>query len=364
MTDPTSFMWHAVRIAGKAKGKANPNPTVGSVIVNNGKIVGEGVTSAIGGPHAEINAMKQAGSSAKNAEMYVTLEPCSFHGRTPPCCEAIVQAGITKIYCALRDPDKRVRGKGLKYLRQHGIEVEVGLLKKQATDLHATYLTHRKTGRPHFVLKLAQSLDGQIATYSGDSKWITGIKARRHVHRWRSFVDAVVIGANTLNLDNPKLTVRHVKGKNPRPIVIDGRLNSNPKASLFSRPGTILVTGKNTSILKRHAIAQTGTEVWTFSTSNGVIDLNDFARRAGENEIVSAIVEGGGQLATSFLKAQLIDNIHIYQAPRILGNGVAGIGELNIKVITEGLKLSEVNTRRLGTDILYSAKVKYPCLPG
>ena len=154
-----------------------------------------------------------------------------------------------------------------------------------------------------------------------------------------------------------------MKGKNPRPIVIDGRLNSNPKASLFSRPGTILVTGKNTSILKRHAIAQTGTEVWTFSTSNGVIDLNDFARRAGENEIVSAIVEGGGQLATSFLKAQLIDNIHIYQAPRILGNGVAGIGELNIKVITEGLKLSEVNTRRLGTDILYSARVKYPCLP-
>ncbi|MEE3232540.1 MAG: bifunctional diaminohydroxyphosphoribosylaminopyrimidine deaminase/5-amino-6-(5-phosphoribosylamino)uracil reductase RibD [Candidatus Latescibacterota bacterium] len=364
MRDPTSFMRRAITIAKRARGKANPNPTVGSVIVKNGQIVGEGVTSAIGGPHAETNALMQAGSSAKNAELYVTLEPCSFHGRTPPCCEAIVQAGIAKVYCALRDPDKRVSGQGLKYLRQQDIKVDVGLLKEEAKDLHATYLTHRKNGRPHFVLKLAQSLDGQIATYSGDSKWITGIKARRHVHRWRSFVDAVVIGANTLNLDNPKLTVRHVDGRNPRPIVVDGRLNSNPEASLFSRPGTILATGKNTSMSKRHAIALTGTEIWTFSTNNGVIDLNDFARRAGENNIVSAIVEGGGQLATAFLKAQLIDNIHIYQAPRILGKGVSGIGELNIKLIAESLKLREVNTRRLGADILYSAKVEYPCLLG
>ncbi len=356
-------MRRAITIAGNARGRANPNPTVAAIVVKNGQIVGEGVTSPVGGLHAEINALKQAGDSARKAEMYVTLEPCSFHGRTPPCCEAIVTAGIAKVYCALRDPDKRVNGKGIKYLRQNGVEVAIGLLKECAKDLHVAYMTHRKKGRPHFLLKLAQSLDGQIATDSGDSRWITGIPARRHVHRWRSYVDAVIIGTNTLNLDNPQLTVRHVRGRNPRPIVIDGRFNSNPEASLFTRPGTILATGKNTSKSKRHSVTDKGTEVWTFPTNNGVIDLYDFAQRAGEKEIVSAIVEGGQQLATSFLKAQLIDDLHIYQAPRILGKGISGIGELDIKLVTESLKLSKVSLRRLGTDILYSAKVDYPCLP-
>ena len=225
---------------------------VGAVIVCDNQVIAKGhnMTEALNDvtAHAEMQVFTMAanflgGKFLDECTLYVTLEPCSFHGRTPPCCEAIVTAGITKVYCALRDPDKRVSGKGIKYLRQNGVEVAIGLLKERAKDLHVAYLTHRKNGRPHFLLKLAQSLDGQIATNSGDSKWITGIQARRHAHRWRSFVDAVIIGTNTLNLDNPQLTVRHVRGRNPKRIVIDGRFNSNPEASLFTRPGTILATG-------------------------------------------------------------------------------------------------------------------------
>ena len=362
MNKPTDFMHRAITIAERARGQANPNPTVGSVIVKKGKVVGEGVTSKIGGPHAEINALMQAGPNSKNAELFVTLEPCCFHGRTSPCCEAIVKAGIRKVYYAIQDPDSRVRGRGSRYLKQNGVVVEKGLLKKQATDLHVMYLTHRKKRRPHFILKLAQTLDGQIATHSGHSKWITGIQARRHVHRWRSFVDAIIIGANTLNLDNPKLTVRHTSGRSPKPIIVDGRLRANPEASLFTRADAILVTGKNTPRQKRYAFAEKGTELWTFPTSNGIIDLNDFAQHAGENQIVGAIVEGGGQLATAFLKARLIDDVHIYQAPKIIGKGTPGIGELNTNLISESLRLSEVNVQQLGKDILYSGKVEYPCL--
>ncbi len=367
MSDPASYMRRAVRLASRARGRANPNPTVGAVIATrDGRIVGEGVTSPAGGPHAEVNAFAVAGAQSQGADLYVTLEPCAFHGRTPPCCEAVVAAGIKKTYGALQDPDSRVNGRGFAYLRQHGIEVEVGLLQAEAEKLHAAYITHRTQQRPHTILKLAQTLDGRIATRNGDARWITGQEARRHAHRWRSWVDAVVVGAHTLIHDDPQLNVRHVKGRDPRPIVIDGRLRADPKAQLFSRPGAVLATAESAPLAKQRAIAETGTDVWTFADAagqEGRFDLRRFVERAAQEDITSLIVEGGGQLAAGFLREKLVDQVHIYLAPRILGEGTNAIADLHIDTIEQSLALKNVRTRRLGQDLLYTAEVAYPCSP-
>lgn len=354
-------MRRALTLARRARGRANPNPTVGAVVVRKGRIVGEGVTSPVGGPHAEINALAKAGKSARGATLYVTLEPCAFHGRTPPCCNAVVDAGIRRVYCALQDPDPRVSGRGIAHMRRHGIAVETGLLSQQASQLHAAYIIHRTQQRPYTILKLAQTLDGRIAARGGDARWITGEAARRHAHRWRSYVDAVAVGANTLLCDDPQLSVRHVRGRSPRPIAIDGQLRAQTDAQLFARPGAILATGKRSPAAKRRAVQAAGAAVWTFSTRGGRIDLCDFARRAAEEHITSLIVEGGGQLAAAFLRAQLVDQVHIYLAPRILGEGIAAIADLRIERIADSLTLKDVRTRQLGADLLYTAEVEYPC---
>ncbi len=361
MNEHEAYMRRALALARRARGRANPNPTVGAVVVRGGRIVGEGVTSPVGGPHAEVNALNAAGAKARGATLYVTLEPCAFHGRTPPCCDAVIDAGIQRVYCALRDPDGRVNGRGISRMRRRGIAVEWGLLEAEAAELHAAYITHRTQQRPHTILKLAQTLDGRIAARSGDARWITGEAARRHAHRWRSYVDAVAVGANTLLADDPQLSVRHVRGRSPRPIVIDGRLRAHPNARLFARPGAVLATGKTASAAKRRAIEATGSAVWTFSTRGGHIDLRDFAQRAAEEDITSLIVEGGGQLAAAFLRAHLVDQVHIYLAPRILGDGIAAVADLHIERIADSLALKNVRTRALGADLLYTAEVEYPC---
>lgn len=362
MSDPASYMRRALELAQRARDRATPNPTVGAVVVRDGRIVGEGATSPVGGPHAEINAFTAAGEAARGAELYVTLEPCAFYGRTPPCCEAVVKAGIKKIYCALQDPDARVNGQGFAHLRQHGIEVESGLLQAQAEKLHAAYITHRTKQRPLIILKLAQTLDGRIAARNGDARWISGEASRRHAHRWRARADAVAVGANTLIADDPLLNVRHIKGRDPRPIAIDGRLRADAKAQLFSRPGAILATGHNAPTDKLRAIAAKGAEVWTCAEKEGHVDLRDFVTRAAAANITSLIVEGGGELAAAFLREKLVDQVHIYIAPRILGTGISAIADLHSKEIKDSLQLKEVRTRRLGADLLYTAEVEYPCL--
>ncbi len=361
MNDHATYMRRALALARRARGRANPNPTVGAVVVRNGRIVGEGVTSPVGGAHAEVNAFATAANLARGATLYVTLEPCSFHGRTPPCCQAVVEAGVKKVYCALEDPDRRVNGRGIAHLRRHGVHVDVGLLGDEAAALHAAYITHRTQQRPYTILKLAQTLDGRIAARGGDARWITGEAARRHAHRWRSYVDAVAVGANTLIADDPLLSVRHVRGRSPRPIAIDGRLRARPSAKLFAQPGAILATGKTAPAAKRRAVEAAGAHVWTFSTQRGRIDLRSFARRAAEEDITSLIVEGGGQLAAAFLRARLVDQVHIYLAPRILGEGIAAVADLHIEQIASSIALKGVCTRRLGDDLLYTAEVEYPC---
>ena len=363
MNAPAQYMRRALRLAQRGRGKVSPNPMVGAVVVREDCIVGEGAHLQVGGAHAEVHALRGAGAEARGADLYVTLEPCSFHGRTPPCTEAVLRAGIKRLYCAMEDPDERVSGRGLAALREKGVAIEVGLGAEEARRLNAAYIKHRTQNLPWVALKLAQTLDGRIAARSGDARWITGPRARRHVHRWRSWVDAVVVGAGTVQADDPLLTVRHVPGRDPRPIVIDGRLRTSPEARVYQRPGAVLVTAQDAPADKRRAYAAQGAEVWLFPAAAGRIDLRQpFGRMACEG-MTSVLLEGGGQLAAAALSDRVVDQVLLYLAPRLMGAGVAAIGDLEVERAAEAIQLASSRTQRLGPDLLYTAEVRYPCSP-
>jgi diaminohydroxyphosphoribosylaminopyrimidine deaminase / 5-amino-6-(5-phosphoribosylamino)uracil reductase len=363
MNATADYMRRALRLAERGRGRVSPNPLVGAVVVRDGRIVGEGAHLQVGGPHAEINAFARSGEAARGATLYVTLEPCSFHGRTPPCSEAIVSAGIARVVCALVDPDPRVCGAGVRRLREAGIEVETGLLQAEAERQNAAYLKHRRQGLPLVVLKLAQTLDGRIATCTGEARWLTGEKARRHVHRWRSWVDGVMVGAGTVLADDPRLDVRHVRGRDPRPMVVDGRLRVTPRARLFQRPGAVLITSTASPAEQRAAFAARGVEVWTFEAPQGRICLRQALARAAAAGMTSIMIEGGGQLAAAALRDRVIDQVMIYIAPRLLGEGIASIASLGAFRLAEAIALDEARVQRLEDDFLYTAAVRYPCSP-
>ena len=363
MSHTEDHMRRALRIALRGRGKVSPNPMVGAVLVKRGRVVGEGAHLQVGGPHAEANAFAQTGARARDADLYVTLEPCAFHGRTPPCVDAVIAAGVARVFCAMEDPDHRVAGRSFAKLRRAHIAGEVGIMEEQARRLNAAYVKHRTQNLPLTLLKLAQTLDGRIAARGGDARWITGAEARRYVHRWRSWVDAVIVGAGTVIADDPQLNVRHVKGRDPRPIVIDGKLRTSPRSRVFARPGAVLVTSEKTASRKRRAYAERGAEVWTFPARAGRIDLRLPLTRAAGEGMTSVLIEGGGELAAAALADRVVDQVHFYVAPRLMGTGVAAIGDLAIARAADAVQLNGVQTRRLGADLLYTAEVQYPCSP-
>lgn len=363
MTEAAAYMRRALRLAERGRGRVSPNPMVGAVLVRDGRVVGEGAHLRLGGEHAEVNAFTRAGEQARAATLYVTLEPCSVHGRTPPCTEAIVRAGVDRVVCAVIDPDPRVNGRGVEQLRRAGLQVEVGLLADEAARLNAAYLKHRSQGLPLVVLKLAQTLDGRIATRTGQSRWITGEAARREVHRWRARLDAVMVGAGTVLADDPELTVRLVRGRNPRPLVVDGRLRVPPTARVFSRSGAVLVTGDGADPERRDAFTRQGVEVWTFPAPGGWLDLRLPLARAAAAGMTSVLLEGGAGLATAALRDRVVDQVQVYLAPILLGEGIASLGDLGITDLRQAIGLEEVRVRKLGSDLLYTATVRYPCSP-
>ena len=355
-------MRRALRLARKGRGRVSPNPLVGSVVVRDGRIVGEGAHLKVGGPHAEVHALAQAGGRARDATLYVTLEPCSHHGRTPPCTDALISAGIRRVVCALEDPDPQVSGSGVLRLREAGMTVETGLLRADAERENAAYLKHRREGRPLVILKLAQTLDGQIATRTGDSRWITGPQARSFAHRWRSWVDGVMVGAGTLAADDPQLTVRHVKGRNPRPMVVDGRLRVSPRARVFQQPGAVLITAVS-SPSRLAPFSDRGVDIWSFDAPRSRIDLRQPLATAGRQGMTSVIIEGAAELAAAALRDRVVDQVMIFVAPRILGRGLGSVGDLGTERIEDGVCLENLHTRRLGPDLLYTAEVRYAPLP-
>ncbi len=341
-----------IKVAEKGKGLVSPNPLVGCLIVKRGKIVGRGYHKQYGTEHAEINAIKSAGKKVANAAMYINIEPCSHWGKTPPCTEKIVEAGIREVIIGMYDPNPLVEG--FKELKFRGIKTKINILEKEAKKVNEIYLKYMKTKRPFVVLKVAMSMDGKIATRTGDSKYITGREARKYVHQLRSDLDAVMIGINTVLKDDPKLTPRMVKnGTDPMKVVIDSELKTPMKCNLMKQPSKLIIATTNKAPkAKINKFYQKGVNVIVLNSKRGMVDLKELMKELGKKEITSLMIEGGSQLNSSAIKDRIADKLLIFTAPKIVGNGLEAIGNLGITNIDKAVKLKNIKTMKIGKDVL------------
>jgi len=341
-------MGAALSLAARNLGQTWPNPAVGCVIVDaSGHVVGRGFTQRGGRPHAETEALKMAGDRARGATVYVTLEPCSHHGKTPPCADALIAAGIKRCVAAIEDPDPRVSGNGFAKLRAAGIIVEAGLLADRARDLNIGFLTRVTRGRPLVALKLATSLDGRIATRSGESRWITGEPARAFGHLLRATHDAIAVGSGTVLADDPELTCR-LKGledRSPVRVVFDRRGRTPTSAKLLTGKPTTWVVGKN--------IKNASQTIEVAENMDSTTWLSEALAKLGVAGLTRVLVEGGATLATAFLKAGLVDRIYWFRAPVVIGgDGLPGVAPLPVDRLAESVGLRCVGSRTLGNDVL------------
>lgn len=359
------WMKEALLLAEKGKGSVSPNPLVGCVIIDSkGEKVGEGYHKQFGKPHAEVNALTSVKdkNKLKGATVYVTLEPCSHTGKTPPCADLLASLPIQKVVVAMKDPNPKVNGSGILILTNAGIEVEVGVLEKEAEKLNEFFIHHQTFGRPLVTLKVAQTVDGFLAAADGDSQWISGKQSRKKVHEWRSEYDAVMVGRTTAMADNPNLTVRHVTGRQPHRIVIDGPFELPKTLNLFSdkyeEKTTILTWNKEASneaadpMLKMLAQNYFRGEIIQTSKKNGHVDLREAFSLLGEKGITSVLVEGGQQLSSSLIKEGLVDKLCVFIAPKLLGAGTRSILNIGINKMNEIAELKDVTWEKIGDDML------------
>jgi diaminohydroxyphosphoribosylaminopyrimidine deaminase/5-amino-6-(5-phosphoribosylamino)uracil reductase len=338
------FMAVALRLAERGLGSVWPNPAVGCVLVHDGRIVGRGWTQPGGRPHGEVEALRRTGGAALGATAYVSLEPCAHYGRTPPCTMALLQAGIRRVVVATADPDPRVDGRGIEQLRQAGVEVAVGLCGAEAEAINAGFILRVRTGRPLVTLKLATSLDGRIATKTGASQWITGEQARARGHLLRASHDAIMIGSGTALADDPALTCRlpGLEDRSPVRIVLDRRLRLSPTSQVAAGARTVptwLFSGGDASARRRDALRMLGVDVQTVGTDDsGRLDLREVLAALGARGITRLLVEGGAELATSLLRARLVDRLAWFRGPVLIGgDGQAAIGALGVEAIIDAL---------------------------
>jgi diaminohydroxyphosphoribosylaminopyrimidine deaminase / 5-amino-6-(5-phosphoribosylamino)uracil reductase len=354
------YMSVALALARLATGLTSPNPAVGAVIVKDGVVLGQGYTQPPGSDHAEIVALKQAGAEARGATLYVTLEPCCHFGRTPPCTQAIIQAGIREVHFSIIDPNPLVSGKGQAELEQAGIAVYCGARAAEATEINEAFIKFVTSGLPFLTVKFAASLDGRIATRTGDSKWISGEPARRQVQRLRFAADAIMTGANTIIADDPQLTVRLFdKGgtshKQPLRVIVDGQGRTPPAARVFAQPGqTVIATDTRLSSPKKQRLLKSGAELLELPAENGVFDLRALLGTLAERQITSVLVEAGGILVGALFDLNLVDKVVAFFSPLIIGGeqarpAVAGRGFEKLNDCTR-LKFSRVEM--IGDDIM------------
>ena len=357
------WMARALDLAEKGRGYVEPNPLVGAVIVQEDCVVGEGWHERYGEAHAEINALAQAGKSARGATLYVTLEPCCHQGKTAPCTEAIVRSGIKRVVAAMTDPFPQVAGQGAEYLRQAGIAVEIGLKEKEAKRLNAPYLKLLRTGRPYVHAKWAMTLDGKIATRTGDSRWITGDAARHRTHELRGRMDAIIVGIGTVLADDPRLTVRPPGPRVPIRIVLDSRGRLPKTANLVKTAGEapVLVVTLPTasSVQELHAMGCA-----TFglpAAGNDRPDILALLDELGRRRMSNVLVEGGAEVLGSFFDAQAVDEVHAFIAPRIAGgNAKTAVAGRGVEKIADALSLAEWKIEQLGPDVLLHGVVSSP----
>lgn len=365
------YMRQALSLARRAEGRTSPNPPVGALIVSHGSIVGQGYHPKAGEPHAEVFALRAAGEKARGADAYVTLEPCSHHGRTGPCCDALIAAGIRRVFIGICDPNPLVNGRGIKRLRAAGIEVITGVLEAECCYVCAPFIKHVLSARPLVILKSGITLDGKTATSSGASQWITGPESRAHVHQVRNRVDAIMVGVGTVFADNPRLTTRleQEKGRDPVRVVLDSTLRIDPAAALIqhhSSASTIIFSCREIDPVKMHQLnACANVEVLKVpSTPDGRVSLDAVLDTLGRRGIQSVMVEGGAELNQALLEQKLVDRVMLYIAPKLMGGNdgysiFAGKGPQSLEGV-QNLRI--VHVKHLGEDILIEGEVQ-PCLP-
>lgn len=356
-------MRQALIIAKNALGRTSPNPLVGAVIVRNGEVVGTGWHQRAGMPHAEINALKQAGDLAKDATIYVTLEPCCYHGRTGPCTEALIKAGIRRAVVAMTDPNPEVAGCGIASLRRAGIEVIEGVLCTEAAKLNETFIKWISTKMPFGVLKTAMTIDGKIATHTGHSRWITGNQARLMVHQLRNRYDSILVGIGTILADNPELTTRlPYGGKNPVRIIVD-TMARTPLSSKIVTDGlarTIIAVAPDAPQDRINALKEKGVEVYCIPRSENGLDLRELFKVLGSQNMTSVLIEGGASINASALQAHLVDKVEWFIAPKIVGGTCAPgpVGGSGIADLNNANLLEDINTNIMGEDILITAYLR------
>jgi diaminohydroxyphosphoribosylaminopyrimidine deaminase/5-amino-6-(5-phosphoribosylamino)uracil reductase len=357
-------MKRALRLAQTQGRYVSPNPQVGAVLVKNGKIVAEGAHQQYGGPHAEIVVLKKAGSKAKGATLYVTLEPCSHYGKTPPCADAVIKAGIVKVVAAMKDPFPLVAGKGFALLRKAGIKVQTGLLEAEAERLNENFIFSLVHQRPKVILKAAMTLDGKIATVSGLSKWITGPLALRKAHQIRSSVDAILVGRQTALLDKPSLTVRlpgyRRKDGWPLRVLLDSKLQVKPTAKIFQgSPKTLVFTSPQASFSREKAFQRKGVQVFRIPLKGKMLSLEAVLKTLYSLSVRSVLVEGGAEIHASFLKEKLADELALFIAPKIFGGPAPGwVGGTGVLSPPKAWMVRTTRIEKLGGDYLMTAGLK------
>jgi diaminohydroxyphosphoribosylaminopyrimidine deaminase / 5-amino-6-(5-phosphoribosylamino)uracil reductase len=358
------YMKRALALAKKGLGKTYPNPAVGCVIISDGVVVGEGWHKRAGGHHAEVHALEMAGSQARGADVYVTLEPCSHTGKTPPCSQALIRAGVKRVVAGMGDPNPQVNGGGLLALQQAGIETLCGVLEEECRSINRPFLKFITTGLPYVTYKCAMTLDGKIASVTGDSRWISCLASRRVVHRMRANSNAIMVGVDTIISDNPLLTVRHVKGNNPLRIIVDSTLRTPERVAVLTGKmagGTMIATTETNP--KVHArILKSGASILVCSAENGRVDLRDLWNKLGGLGIHSLLLEGGSRLAGEALRHGLIDQCVFFYAPKVVGSdGFSPFAITGITDMARSIKFHDLSMRRVGTDIMVTASPENIC---
>jgi diaminohydroxyphosphoribosylaminopyrimidine deaminase / 5-amino-6-(5-phosphoribosylamino)uracil reductase len=359
------MMGRALRLARRGVGRTSPNPAVGCVVVKSREVVGEGWHRKAGTPHAEIHALRSAGEDARGADVYVTLEPCSHFGKTPPCTEALIRAGVARVFIGMVDPNPLVSGRGIEELKIAGIDIVAGIREEECRRVNEPFVKHITTRLPFVVCKAALTLDGWTATTSGDSRWITGDRSRGYVHLLRSRSDAVMVGVETVLADDPQLTARlGRKVKDPLRVIVDSRLRTPVNAAIFrlkSAARTLIATVSNDAG-KIRAYHDLGAEVMVCAERDGRVDLPDLMKRLGKWGVQSILLEGGGVLAGEMLRLSLVDKFVLFYAPKILGGAgrpaFAGVGAGRIG---DALALTGVEVRRFGGDLMVQGYPERKC---
>ena len=359
--DDARFMRLALRLGRRGVGRTSPNPPVGAVVVARGTVVGRGFHRRAGAPHAEIEALRHAGPRARGATLYVTLEPCAHHGRTPPCTDAVLAAGIRRVVAGARDPNPHVAGNGLRRLQAAGVVAHAGVLQPECEALIAAFRTHITTGRPLVTVKLAASLDGRIATATGEARWITGEDSRRYAHRLRDEHDAVLVGAETVLRDDPELTCRLRGGRHPLRVVLDGRLRIPLRARVLADTATaptLVITAVPSGTAKVRQLRAHGAEVLSLVTSSRRISLLRVMRELGKRNVMSVLVEGGATVAAAALAAGIVDRLLVFFAPKLIGgDGRPMLDSLGVRRMHDALALGPLEVRRFAHDILVATQV-------